>query len=104
MNYLIFNITNFHHKLKGDEGSSWTINLIIQHQLVISEITPCEGSSYFPLPKERRNSRERVSNVQNKNNEGFKRCLVISLNPVNKNPAKIRNIDNELAKRKTSCS
>ena len=37
------------------KGSGWTINLIIKHQLVIPEITPCEGSSYFPLPKELRN-------------------------------------------------
>lgn len=32
------------------EGLGWTISLITQHQLVISEITPCEGSSYFILP------------------------------------------------------
>ena len=37
------------------EGSGWIINSIIQHQLVISEIASCEGSSYFPLPKELRN-------------------------------------------------
>ena len=36
---------------------------IIQHQLVISEITPCEGSPYFPLPKELIYSRKRVINV-----------------------------------------
>ena len=45
-----------------------------------------------------------MSNVENEDNESFKRCLVRSLNPVNKNPAKIRNVDNELAKCKTSCS
>ena len=72
--------------------------------VVISEITLCEGSSYFPLLKELRNSRKRVNNVQNEDNEGCKRCLVRSLNPVNKNPAKIRNANNEFAKPKTSCS
>ena len=46
-----------------NEGLSWRINSIIQHQLVISKITPCEGSSYFPLPKELINSRKRVINV-----------------------------------------
>ena len=46
-----------------NEGSSWRINSIIQHQLVISEITPCEESSYFPLPKALINSRKRVINV-----------------------------------------
>ena len=34
------------------EGSSWTVNSIIKYQLVISEISPCEGSSHFLLPKE----------------------------------------------------
>ena len=29
------------------EGSGWTINSILQHQLAISEIALCEGSSYF---------------------------------------------------------
>ena len=45
-----------------------------------------------------------MSKVQNEDNEGCKGCLVRSLNPVNKNPAKIRNADNEFAKPKTSCS
>ena len=45
-----------------------------------------------------------MNKVQNEDNEGCKRCLVRSLNPVNKNPAKIRNADNEFAKPKTSCS
>ena len=34
------------------EGPDWTINSIIQHQLVISETAPCEGGSDFPLPNE----------------------------------------------------
>ena len=45
-----------------------------------------------------------MNNVQNEDNEGCKRHLVRSLNPVNKNPAKIRNVDNEFAKPKTFCS
>ena len=28
---------------------------ILQYQLVISKISPCEGSSYFPLPNGIRN-------------------------------------------------
>ena len=54
MNYVILNITGF--SLRDErfmyEGSSWTINSIIKYQLVISEISPCEGSSHFLLPKE----------------------------------------------------
>ena len=67
------------------EGSDWTINSIIQHQLVISEIASCEGTCYFPFPTELRNPM--------KDNECFRWCLVRYLNPVNKNPAKIRNVN-----------
>lgn len=34
-------------------------------------------------------------NIQNVNDECFKWCLVICLNPLNKNPVKIRNGDKE---------
>ena len=37
-------------------------------------------------------------NVQNEDNEYFKWCLVRYLNPVNKIPAKIINVDREFAK------
>ena len=50
------------------EGSGWTINSIIQHQLIISEIASCEGSSYFPLPKEPRNSMKGLIKIQNEDN------------------------------------
>ena len=29
------------------ENSDWSVHLILRHQLVISNISPCEGSSYF---------------------------------------------------------
>ena len=47
MNYLIFNITNFDLELKDDtyERSGWTIYSVLQHQVVISEIAPFDGSS-----------------------------------------------------------
>ena len=34
-------------------------------------------------------------NIQNNDNEYFRWCLVRCLNPVNKNPAKFRNVDKE---------
>ena len=80
------------------EGSSWTINSIIQHQLVISEIASCKECSYFPLPKKLRNPVKGSAKIKNEGNECFRWCLVRYLNPVNKNPAKIRNVDKELAK------
>ena len=45
-------------------GSSLTINSIMQHQLVISEIAPCEGSSCFPLPKKLINPMKGLVNIQ----------------------------------------
>ena len=62
---------------------------MIQHQLAISKINPCERSYSFLLPKELGNSMKILINIQNKDNECFKWCLVRYLNPVNKNPAKI---------------
>ena len=37
-------------------------------------------------------------NVQNEDNECFRWCLFRHVNPINKNPAKIRNIDKDFAK------
>ena len=84
------------------ERSGWTIDSIIQHQLVISEITPCEESFYFPLPKELRNPMRGLINSKNEDSESFRWCLVRYLNPANKNPAKIRNVDREFAKQLNS--
>ena len=58
------------------EESSWTINSILQRQVVISEIALCEGSSYFPLPKKLRNPIKGLINIQSEDNECFRWCLV----------------------------
>ena len=58
----------------------------------------CEGSSYFPLPKEIRNPMKRLINIQNENNECFRSCLVRYLNPVTKMPSKVKNVDREFVK------
>ena len=39
-------------------------------------------------------------NTQNKDNECFRWCLLRYLNPVNKNPEKIRKIDKEFGKQR----
>ena len=86
------------------EGSGWKINLLIQHQLVISEIAPCEGSSYFSLPNELRNPMRGVMNILNKDDECFRWCLVRYLNPVNKNLANRVFLKNWFYWRKITCS
>ena len=82
------------------EGSGWTINSIIQCQLVISDIASCEGSFYFPLPKELRNPMKGLINIQNEDKESIRWCLCRYLNPVNKHLQKleilIKNLQNDL--------
>ena len=53
------------------EGSDWTVNSILK-QRVISEITPCEESSCFPLHKELRNPMKGLINIQDEDNECFR--------------------------------
>ena len=47
------------------EGSGLNIQSILQHQLVISEISALEGSSYFPLTEELNNLAKGFINIQN---------------------------------------
>ena len=79
------------------DWSGWTTESAIQYQLVISEISPREVNSYFPLSKELINSIEVLINNQSKDNECFRWCLVRCLNLLNKNPAKIRYVHREFA-------
>ena len=89
------------------DGSGWIIQSLLQHQLVISELAPCEGSSYFPLSKSLRNPMKGLINIQKEDNKCSRWCFVKYLNPANKNSAKIRSVDPELAKQlkvQNSCS
>ena len=73
---------------------------MIQHQLYVSKIAPCEGSSYFLLHKEVRNQMKGLINIQNEYNECFRWCLARHLYLVNKTQAKmevfIKNLPNNL--------
>ena len=71
------------------EGSGWTINSIVERQLVISEINSCEGCSYFPLPKELRNPIKGLVNMKNEGSECCGSSLVRYLNPVKKTQEKL---------------
>ena len=76
------------------EVSGQTINLTIQHQLIISEIARCEGSFHFPSPKE--NPIKGLINIQNKDNKCFRWYLVSYLRLVNINPVKLEKLTNNL--------
>ena len=43
-------------KIWTEEDLGWSCYSILKHQPFISEIAPCERSSYFSLPKELSNS------------------------------------------------
>ena len=66
---------------------------------MVSEISPCEKSTYFPLPQELKNPMKGLISIQNKFNESFRWYLVRHLNPANKKPSKIESIDIEVAKK-----
>ena len=59
------------------EGSGFTIDSILHFQHVISEITCCEGSFCFHLPKKLKNTMKGLINIQNEDNEHFRWCLMI---------------------------
>ena len=48
------------------------MNLILHHQLYISEITACERSSEFAIPKDLINPIKGLIKIQNEDNECFK--------------------------------
>ena len=99
INYFIINTLKFQQKLRaGHVGSRWTRHLILRHHLVISEIAPCKGSFYFPLPTELNNSMIGLINIQSDKNECFSWCSFQHLNLVNKNTANVRNYDREFEK------
>ena len=61
-------------------------------------MSPCEGSSYFPLSTELRNPMKGSINTQNVDNECLMWCLVRYLNLLNHYPTKCKNVDREFAK------
>lgn len=63
----------------------------IQISTCFSEIAPCKGSSYFPVPKKLNNLMKKLVNIKNEDEECFRWCL-------DKNSAIIRNIDIEYSK------
>ena len=92
INCAISNIISSH------QGSGWTINLIMQHHVVISEIVPDEGNPFFSLPKVVGNSLKGVANIQKEKDKCFRWCFIRYLNSANKAPTKIRNDDKDFAK------
>ena len=77
-------ITNKQKALAKDWG--WVIDLVTDHTISISKYNPLTGSSYIKLSKYLNHPRKGLINTQNTDdNECFKWCFVIYLNPADCN-------------------
>ena len=74
-NNLFARIPNWKH-----ENSGWKFHSMLRHQLVCSQITSCQGSSYFSLSKELNNSMKELIDIKNDDNECFICYIVRYLN------------------------
>ena len=77
------------------EGSGWTIESVDNHHLNIVQYQPMKGSSYIKLPQELRNSSKGLINMKNEDNECFRWCHIRHLNPVDKDPQRIKKSDKQ---------
>ena len=74
------------------EGSGWIIASIDNHYLNIVQYRPTKGSSYLKLPLELQHQKKGLINLQNKDNECFRWCHIRHLNPMDKDPQRIKKI------------
>ena len=82
------------------KDSGWIIDSVINHNISISKYRSLAGRSYIKLLKELHHPRKRLINIQNINdNECFKWCLVRSLNPADRKPARTTKADKYFAKK-----
>ena len=80
------------------KGSGWVIQRILNFYLNIVSYLPLKGRSYLPLPEELRNSRKGLINIKNNDHKCFLWCHVRHLNPVKKDPQRVKMTDKEVAK------
>ena len=75
------------------EGSGWVIDRIDSHYINVTTYTPLHGSSYIELPMELKNPKKGLINIKNKDDECFRWCHIRHLNPLEKNPQRIKKED-----------
>ena len=81
-------------------GSSCIIDLVIKHNIYVSNWNPLAGTSYMKLPKELDHPKKGLINIQNiADNQCFKWCLVRYLNLADHHPARITKSDKDFAKK-----
>jgi hypothetical protein len=60
------------------EGSGWIISELREFQNKVTEYTPLKGSSYVELPEKFQNSKFKLINMKNSDQECFKWCVARS--------------------------
>ena len=78
------------------EGSGWVINRIDSHYINVTLYKPLNGSSYIELPTELGNSKKRLINMKNKDEECFRWYHIRHLNPQIKYPERIKKEDEKM--------
>ena len=78
------------------EGSGWVIDRIDSHYLNVTLYKPLNGSSYIELQTELRNSKKRLINMKNEDEECFRWCHIRHLNPQIKFPERIKKEDKKM--------
>ena len=72
-------------------GSGWTVDKVEGHFINVVVYRPLRGSSYEELPKELKNSKMGLLNIQNKDDKCFMWCHLAYLYPAEKNGCRVTN-------------
>ena len=77
------------------EGSGWVIDRIDSHYINVTTYQLLHGSSYVELPMKLRNPKKGLIKIKNKDNECFRWCHIRHLNPLKKDPQRIKKDDKQ---------
>ena len=80
-------------------GSGWVFDIILSHDLHVSENNPTKGSSYLELPKSLRHNMKGLINIINYDEKCFLWCHVRHLNPQEDNPNRVKKVDRVFAEK-----
>jgi len=81
------------------EVSQWRVDEVLHHFINIVSYIPLRGKSCIRLPKELRNSKKDLINLQNEDNKCFLWCHVRHLKPEKVHPERIKLTDREFSKK-----
>ena len=78
-------------------GSGWVFDIILSHNLHVSEYDPTKGSSYLELPKKLKNPMKGLINIKNNDEKCFLWCHVRHLNPQEHHSNRVKKEDRVVA-------